>query len=147
MVISQLGSAGLQGATINQPLSQAADIVQPRSRRPDAAEVQPAAQGAQESRRKALTILSREIRSVLAASFRIGFRSGLPAYSAAAEPQSGANVAGEALRAGKAIVGRAPLDAGRSLADLRKKVEDAAEDVRELVGDDDDDDVNDVMRR
>ena len=145
MIISQLGSAGLQGATITQPLSQAADIVQPRSRRPDAADVQSAAQGFQESRRKTLSILSREIRAVLAASFRIGIRSGLPAYSAAADPQSAADVAGEALRAGKAIAGRAPLDAGRSLDDLRKKVEDAAEDVRELVGDDDDDDLEDVM--
>ena len=139
MQINQLATSNLLGTTTRQPLSQAADVVRPGARRTDAAEVQPAAQNARQARRSALSILSREIRAVLAASFRIGIRSGLPGYSATSEPQSAANVANEALRAGKAIAGRAPLDAGRSLDDLRRKVESAAEDVRDIVGDDDDD--------
>ena len=138
MQINQQGTGSLLGTATGQALSQAGDVVSPRAQRSDAGEVQPAARPARSSRRSALGILSREIRAVLAASFRIGIRSGLPAYSATTEPQSAGNVANEALRAGKAIAGRAPLDAGRSLDDLRRKVESAAADVREIVGDDDD---------
>ena len=147
MEIGQIGAGSLAGTALNQSASQPTGAARTRPQAPVTGESQAsAAQGAVNSRRRALSILSQEIRQALAVNFRINIGSALPAYSLGSGPQSPADVAGDALGAGRALARRAPLDASRSLVDLRKKVQDAADDVREIVGDDDDDDVDDTLR-
>ena len=145
MDINQVAPGGLSGSALN---SSAAGIAakaptgfESTSPAPQAREVFAAPQ----ARPSALMILRQEIQQVLASSFRIKVGTGLPAYSIASEPLSAADVAGDAVTAGKLLAERSPLEAQTNLVKLRSKVEAAATEVREIVGDDDD--LDDVMER
>ena len=136
MDLSQIAPGSLQGVAFRQ-----APVGTPTSAPtrvdggfPDAqllSGVTPEAEGP-----NALSILRQEIQQVLASSFRIRVDAALPAYAAASEPVSTDSVATEAANAGKIVAERAPLQAQTNIVKLRSKVETAASEVREIVGED-----------
>ena len=144
MEISQIGAGALLGTSINQraggasgsPITAAGTIA--ADQQVDAARA-PSGTGSQ-----ALDILRAEIRQLLATTFRISFTARVPAY-ADSGPATPADVAGDALNAATSAAQRSPLEASRTLVDLRQKVEEKAEAVREIVAGENDDDVEKVM--
>ncbi len=143
MDINPIAPGGLSGSAFNStatgvaanvPASFGSPVVQSNDAFPAA-----------DARPSALMILRQEIQQVLAASFRIKAGTGLPAYSSVSEPATTDAVAGDAVTAGRMLAERAPLDASSNLVSLRSKLEQASEEVREIVGDDDD--LDDVMER
>ena len=137
MEIGQVGSSALPSATSGNASVAENPAVTNRvpSRAAEALGVKPAAI---EPRRQALSILRQEIRQVLQSSFRIKFAASAPGYVDPGRVDAGA-VTGDALNGAAAAAQRSPLKAGRIMVDLRERVEQSIRDVRELVGEDDDD--------
>ncbi len=96
-------------------------------------------------RGRATNILRQEIREVFSASFRLSFSAALPAYASNAGDDSPTAVAGDTLSSAKQLVERSPLEASKTLISLRSKVEYAATNVREALGDDDHESVDQTM--
>ncbi len=98
---------------------------------------------AEKPRELGLKVLQAEIRQVLSA--RLKFSFGTNGYESA--KLSAAAVAGESLSAAGWLLREAPLKAAEELSELRDDIEDAAEAARELVPDDDLDDVEEALGR
>ena len=100
-----------------------------------------------DSRARALGILRQEIRQLLSANFRIGFFQAPAGYGDAQSGVSSDEVASEALNGARRLAARSPLAAGESLRALREDFENIGADVREIVGDDDADDLAEALGR
>ena len=89
--------------------------------------------------------LRQEIRAALTERFRVGFSSAVGTYNKAAP--SASDVAGDALAAAGQVAKADPLDATAALKQLRDDVSAAGEAVRDIIDDDDLDDVEDAIAR
>ncbi len=144
MDTGQIGVGSLLGATTNQPAatsSRAVTSAVPRGVE-EVARARPSFGG---SRGDALSILRQEIRQALRSNFRINFVASAPGYGQGNGVRAD-DVAGDALNGAAAAARRSPLEASRLLINLRERVETSAKEVRELVGDDDDD-IDDALSR
>ncbi len=93
----------------------------------------------------ALGALRQEIRAALTERFRLAFSSAVGSYNKAAPTAS--DVAGDALAAAGQVAKADPLDAATALKQLRGDVAAAGDAVRDIVDDDDLDDVEDAIAR
>lgn len=82
-----------------------------------------------------LSALRQEIRLLMSTSFHLNVSKSTAAYSEFAGERSPGDVAAETLGAAKEIAARSPLQAADTLVDMRSKIDVAAKDVRESVGD------------
>ncbi len=94
---------------------------------------------------KGSDILRQEMRQVFSASFRLSFSASLPAYAANAGDDTPEAVADDTLSAAKQLVERSPVEASKTLVSLRSKVEQAASGVRETLGDNNSESVDETM--
>lgn len=92
--------------------------------------------------RHGLNALRQEIRLLLSTSFHINVSKSVAAYSENAGNQLPGDVAAETLGAVKEIAARSPLQAGDTLVDVREKIDDAANDVRDSLGEEAKEDVD-----
>lgn len=114
----------------------------------ETAAAEPAREGAKALGRAegfALGALRQEIRGALINKFSVAFPSAVGGYEQAAPTPS--DVAGDALAAAGQVVKSAPLDAGAALKQLRDDVAEAGDKVRDVLEEDDLDDVEDAMAR
>lgn len=96
---------------------------------------------------RATTILRQEMRQIFSASFRLNFSASLPAYAANAGDDTPEAVAGDTLDAAKQLVERSPVEASKTLVSLRAKVEQAASSVRETLGENESEAVDETLDR
>ncbi len=93
----------------------------------------------------ALGALRQEIRAALSERFRVAFSSAVGTYNKAAPTAS--DVAGDALAAAGQVAKADPLDASAALKQLRNDVSAAGDALRDIIDDDDLDDVEDAIAR
>lgn len=142
MEISNVGTAGIAGQALMARTSQNSEL-NTASRSPEVGKSNH--HGHHKSRghhghhghggRHGLSALRQEIRLLLSTSFQMSFSNSTSSYSELAGEQSPGDVAAETLGAAKEIATRSPLQATDALVDIRSKVDVAAEEVRNSVGD------------
>lgn len=89
-----------------------------------------------------LSALRQEIRLLLSTSFHFSFSTSTAAYSENAGEQLPGDVAAETLGAAKEIAARSPLQAVDTLVDVRGRIDGAAKDVHDSMGDEAHEDVD-----
>lgn len=96
---------------------------------------------------RALNALRVEIRQALSARFQMSFLTAPSAFGDNSGELAPGDVAAETLGAASQIAAQSPLKASDKLAQLREKVDNAANDVRNTLNDDDHDDMDNAVSR
>lgn len=155
MEINGIGVAGLLGSSIGQAAGEFSETSSAKLKTKATSEHQQDSRARRHHdhhhdnhrRGKALGMLRQEIRYALAESFRFRFAATLPAYNENVAALAADDVASDALGAAKQVANRAPLNASRTLSDFRQKIESAASNVRQSIGETGLDDVDDAVGR